>query len=262
MPDTHLFKFGRQAATYPVGYKGIERYVTSLPSAPATFDHTDGFDGFHMLGNGPDSSLTVHGGNPVGDCAFVGTVNVELIDSVESRQAYPIPSSNEVVTDYLRYNRGQDVGANLAQLLAYWHKIGLPWAGKLPAYANLSLDWDTFWAGVNAFGNGYIGIAVTQTMMDQTQAQEPWDLTGLATDSQVLGGHCVVAFAKGNADGSNTDLGTVATWGIRQQFTQRWFQHNVEEAHVALTAAQIAAKGNGYGLDLEHLQADLKTLAA
>ena len=59
-----------------------------------------------------------------------------------------------------------------------------------------------------------------------------------------------------------SDIGTVATWGLRQKFTQRWFQHNVEEAHVALTAAQIAAKGNGYGLDIEHLQADLKALAA
>ena len=256
MPDTTQFKFGRKPATYPIGYKGIERYVTSLPGAPATFDHTNGFDGFHMLGNGPDPSQTVNGGNPVGDCAFVGTVNVELIDSVETSRAFTQPSSNEVVTDYLRYDHGQDEGANLSQLLAYWHKIGLPWAGKLPAYANLSLDWDTFWAGVNAFGNGYIGIVVTQTMMDQTQAQEPWDLTGLATDNQVLGGHCVVAFSK------ESDVGTVATWGMRQKFTQRWFQHNVEEAHVALTAAQIAAKGNGYGLDIEHLQADLKALAA
>lgn len=256
MPDTHLFQLGRTEATYPIGYKGIERYVTSLPDAPATFDHTNGFDGFHMLGNGPDPTQTVHGGKSVGDCAFVGTVNVELIDSLETDRAFVQPGSNEVVTDYLKYNHGKDRGCNLSQLLAYWHRIGLPWAGKLPAYANLSLDWDTFWAGVNAFGNGYIGIVVTATMMSQTQAQEPWDLTGLATDNQVLGGHCVVPFAR-----EGGDVGAVATWGLRQKFTKRWFQRNVEEAHIAITAAQLAAKGNGYGLDIEHLQSDLKSLA-
>ncbi len=257
MPDTRQFKFGRQAATYPIGYRGIERYVTSLPEPPMTFDPTNGFDGFHILGNGPDPSLTVHGGAPVGDCAWVATVNIELIDSVETDQAFTIPSSDEVVTDYLRYNHGKDVGANLSQLLAYWHTVGLPWAGKLPAYASLSLDWDTFWAGTYAFGTGYLGITVTETMMSQTQSQEAWDLTGLSTDRNVLGGHAVVGFSK-----ESNDVGVVATWGMRQRFTRRWFEACVEEAHVALTAAQIAAKGNGYGLDIEHLQADLKTLVA
>ncbi len=171
MPNTDLYKFGRQAATYPVGYRGLLRYAPGIPDAPATFDHTNGFDGFAMLGNGPDSSLTVNHGNPVGDCAFVGTVNVELLDSVETDQPFTMPSSNEVVTDYLRYNHGKDVGANLSQLLAYWHKVGLPWAGKLPAYASLALEWDTFWAGVNAFGNGYLGIVVSETMMSQTQVR-------------------------------------------------------------------------------------------
>jgi hypothetical protein len=257
MPSTTGFRFGRLPATHPIGYRTILHYAASLPDAPATFDHTDGFDGFDMLGNGPDPSLTVNGGNPVGDCAYVGTVNVELIDSVETHRPFTIPSSNEVVTDYLRYDHGQDLGCNLSQLLAYWHGVGLPWTGKLPAYAGLNdSDWDEFWAGVNAFGNGYIGIVVTETMMNQTQAQEPWDLTGLPSDDNVLGGHCVVSFAKSG------DLGTVATWGLRQQFTERWFKKNVEEAHVALTPAQIAAKGNGYGLDVEKLQADLRTLAA
>ena len=255
MPSTAGFKFGRLPATHPVGYRTLDHYVAALPEAPAVFDHTNGFDGFDMLGNGPDPSLTVNGGNPVGDCAFVGTVNVELIDSVETHRAFTMPSSDEVVTDYLRYDHGQDQGANLAELLAFWHRLGLPWTGKLPGYAGLShQDWAQFWAGVNAFGNGYIGIVVTQTMMDQTQAQEPWDLTGSPSDDEVLGGHCVVPFAR------NGDLGTVATWGMRQQFTERWFLKNCEEAHVALTPAQVAAKGNGYGLDLEKLQADLKAL--
>lgn len=257
MSDVREFKLGRQAATHPVGYKLIDRYVSSIPAAPATFDHTNGFNAFRMLGNGPDPSLTVNDGNPVGDCAWVGTANVTIVDQVETKETLTFPTSDELVGDYLKYNHGQDVGANLSELLAYWTKVGLPWAGKLAGYAGLNFrDWDSFWAGVNAFGNGYIGIVVTETMMNQTQAGEPWDVTGLESDNNVLGGHCVVAFAK---DG---DLGTVATWGQRQQFTQAWFEACMEEAHVCLTPAQVKRGGDGYGVDLAHLRADLKALAA
>jgi hypothetical protein len=256
MSDVRNFLFGRQAATHPIGYGLIDKYVDALPEAPAVFDHTKGFNGFHMLGNGPDPSLTVDGGKPKGDCAFVGLVNTAVVDDVETDTPVVIPTSNVVVSAYDTYDHGQDLGANLTQLLAFQYKIGLPWIKGAPYAALNYRDLDTFWSGVNAFGCGYIGIVVTQTMMNQTQAGEPWDLTGFATDDQVLGGHCVVTIARSAIGGE------VATWGMRQAFTTRWLQHSLEEAHVILTDVQIAAKGDGYGLDLPHLEADLKSLAA
>lgn len=246
---------GRQHAIHPVGYSLIDRFVDALPEAPASFDHTNGFNAFQMLGNGPDPSLTVNGGNPVGDCAFVGTVNVGVVDQIETHVTPSFPTSNEVVSTYLTYDHGQDQGANLSQLLAYWQTTGLPWSGKIAGYAALNhRDIDEFWAGVNAFGNGYIGIVVTQAMMTQTQNGEPWDITGTPADDQVLGGHCVTAISRLPIGGE------VVTWGMRQQFTTRWFRHFVEESHVVLTPSQVAASGNGYGLDIAKLQAALKAL--
>ena len=251
------YKLGRKPATHPVGYRLIDSYTSPLPTSPAKFDHTNGFNEFHMLGNGPDATLTVNNRVPVGDCAFVGTVNVHVIDAIETKEPIVFPSSDETVSTYLAYNHGHDVGANLNQLLAYWHRIGLPWDGKLPAYAALNYrDQQAFWDGVNAFGCGYLGIVVTETMMLQSQANEPWDLTGLHTDDHVLGGHCVVAIARDGDDGE------VVTWGKRQKFTSRWFARNVEEAHVVLTSGQVAHKGDGYGIDLDHLQSDLKAIQA
>lgn len=248
--------YGRQPAIHPVGYRLIGHYVPGIPDAPATFDHTNGFSGFKMLGNGPDSTLTANGGRPVGDCGFVGSVNVDLIDSIEAHEPFQIPSSDEVVTDYLAYNHGQDRGVALIELLAYWQQIGL-WDSKIAGYAAVNFrDTDELWAACNAFGCLYVGIAVPATAQQQFQAGEPWDLTGTDADYEIEGGHCVVIVSR------DSDGGELVTWGRRQRFTDRWARTYLEEAHVVLTASQVARNGDGYGIDLTQLQADLAKLAA
>lgn len=249
------YRLGRQPATHPVGYRSIFHYAPSLPDAPAEFDHTGGFDGFHMLGNGPDPSLHVHGAQPVGDCAFVGTANVTAVDQIETHGAPHFPTSDELVSAYLAYDHGKDVGANLTELLAVWHRLGLSWAGKAAGYGSVPVhDTDAFWAAVNAFGCGYIGVVMTEAMQQATQAGEPWDFTGSAADYQVEGGHCVVVISR------MTGGGEVATWGMRQKFTDAWLRACVEEAHVVVTPAQLTAKGDGYGLDIDRLDAALRSM--
>ena len=249
---THCY--GRLPAVHPVGLGLIDRYA-ALPPAPPTFDHTNGFDGFQMLGNGPDPTLHVNGGRPVGDCGFVGSVNVSLVDSVETGEPFTIPSSDVVVTDYLRYDHGQDRGVALTELLAYWQKVGLPW-GQIAGWAPVNFrDPDAFWAACNAFGCLYVGIAVPATMDEQVMNGQTLDLTGTPADRQIMGGHCVVVLSR------TENGGELATWGRRVRFTQRWWDTYGEEAHVVLTPSQVERKGNGYGLDLAALQADLARLA-
>jgi hypothetical protein len=248
-----LYQLGRRAAVHPIGYRPITHYGALL-DAPPVFDRTNGFNGFRVLGNGPDPTLTVNHGKPVGDCAFVGTENVTVVDQIECGEPPTFPTSDLVVSTYLTYDHGQDKGANLSELLAYWHNHGLPWAGKNCGYASANFrDIDEFWAAVYAFGCGYIGILVTEAMQQQTAAGEPWDITGTDMDERVVGGHCVVPIARTSAEGD----GEVATWGMRQPFTARWFKTFVEEAHVVVTPAQKARGGNGAGIDFEHLERDL-----
>lgn len=246
--------YGRQAAKHLVGQPYLHRYV-DLPPAPATFDHTDGFAGFQMLGNGPDPTLHVNGGNPAGDCAFVGTVNVDLVDSVETDQEYAIPTSDEVVSTYLTYDHGQDVGANLVDLLRFWQTHGLPWSRPIAAWASVDPhNPERFWAACNAFGCLYVGIAVPSTMDTQVQNGQTLDLTGTPADRQIVGGHCVVILSR------DSNGGELATWGQRVRFTQRWADAFIEEAHVVLTPSQVQSGGNGYGLNVAQLQADLAAL--
>lgn len=261
--DVSQFRFGLRESAKPIGLPKLTS-VAEIPDAPATFDHTNGFSGFQMLGNGPDPTLTVHKGQPVGDCGFVMTVNAALVDGLETGESFTMPSSNLVVTDYLRYDHGQDLGVSNPQLFTYWHKVGLPWAatstnpdGKLHSWADVNAnDWDETMAATNAFGCVALEIVVWQSMMEATQAGEPWDWSR-STDTTPLGGHDVLGFAR-----VDLDDGVLATWGMRQQFTKAWFKHAVQGASVLLTPAQIAAKGNGYGVDEERLESFMEGLAA
>jgi hypothetical protein len=56
-----------------------------------------------MLGNGPDPTLTVNGGNPCGDCFFAAIEHVDEITSKLDNVTYVPNGSNVVVIDYFTY---------------------------------------------------------------------------------------------------------------------------------------------------------------
>lgn len=241
---------GRRPAKRPVGLRLLSTY-SSLPAAPETFDYTNGFDGWGMYGNGPDPSLTVHSGVPVGDCGFAGAVHLEMATAAETKESINWPTSNEVVSEYLAYDHGVDQGVALADLLAYWRATGL-WGRKIAAYAPVNIhDPDEMWAACNAFGALYIGVAVPAPAQMQFARHEPWELTGTAQDRQIIGGHCVVIVARAKGGGE------VVTWGGRQEFTDEWLATYLEEAWVAITPEQVEAHGDGYGLGMLQLNEDL-----
>ena len=251
-------RLGLVHSAKPIGLPKLTN-VATIPDAPPTFDHTNGWDHFEMLGNGPDPTLHVNGGQPVGDCGFVMTVNAACVDALETDESFTMPSSDVVVGDYLRYNRGRDIGVQNPQLFDYWHTVGLPWGGQLHSWADVnSYDWDESMAATNAFGCLALEIVVWQEMMEAANAGDAWDWTP-QTDDTPVGGHDVLAIAKlgpGEAE--------LVTWSLRQPFTRSWWQHAVQGASVLLTPAQIARNGDGYGIDVERLESfmDDERLAA
>lgn len=247
-------RFGLIESVKPIGVPRITN-VASIPDAPNTFDHTNGFAGFEMLGNGPDKTLTVNGGRPVGDCGFVMSVNTAWVDALETGEPFTAPTSDVVVTDYLRYNHGQDIGVRNPQLFSYWHTVGLPWGGKLHSWADVNVyDFDESMACLNAFGCLALEIVVWREMMEATNAGDVWDWTP-QTDDTPLGGHDVAGIARVDAT-----TGELVTWGARQAFTQAWWNHAVQGASVLLTPAQIARNGDGYGISVDQLKAFMANL--
>lgn len=247
--------FGRLAARRPVGLRMIDHYVPRrLPHAPATFDLVAGFSAWEMLGNGPDPTLTVHGGRPVGDCAFAGTVHLEMANAVETRESETWPTANDVVTAYLSYDGGQDIGASLALVLTKWRRSGL-WGRKIGAFAPVPVaDLDRLYACAYAFGALYLGISVPVNAQAQFAQEQSWHLTDTPADHQIVGGHCVVLAARSSGGGS------VVTWGTTQTYDDAWLLQNLEEAWAVLTPEQLAAAGDGIGLNVAALTAILDGL--
>lgn len=256
MESNYGYKYGRTAAVRPIGYKNLATFFTgSLPEIPATFDPLKGTSPFRMMGNGPDPSLTVHQGKPVGDCGFVMTVNANIVTSIALDEYFAIPTSNQVVSDYLAYDNNQDVGVSNAKLLPYWADKGL-WGNKIAGYGAVNFhDFDEAMAVSYLYLGLCTGIVVTQAMEEATQNGEPWDFTGQPADYEVLGGHDVYVFGRVDAE-----TGVLATWGQRQLFTKRWWQNCVEECDAVVTNELVAAKGDKLGLDLERLQGSLSKL--
>lgn len=243
MSYTPRYRYGRRAAVRPVGYKAIACSMPSEPpSAPDSFDPLSGVNPFKMLGNGPDPTLSVNGGNPVGDCGPVMTVNANVVTTFATGRwygtnpAFVMPSANEVVTTYLAYDHGEDIGVQNSQLLPYWKTTGL-WGNKIQGYGSVNFhDFDEAMAYAYAFYGVCTGIAVSEAMEEATANGDPWDYRGSSADDNILGGHDVYVFGK------NGDLGILATWGQRQEFTQRWWKHYVEECDAVVTAELVAAK--------------------
>ena len=245
------YKYGLNLEARPLGSRDMSFFMTTAPAdSPNTYDKTNGVNGFQMLGNGPDPTLTVNGGNPVGDCGFVMTVNCEYVDSCETDEPFTMPTSNVVVGGYLVYNHGQDIGVSNPQLFAYWRKVGLPWGSKLVGSGGVNYrDWDESWAYLYTFGSGALQVLVSEAMEEATQNGQPWDYNGTAADDNILGGHDVCVFARQDAT-----TGVLATWGMRQLFTQNWWTHQVQGLDVLLTDKQVARNGNGYGVDIAKLE--------
>ena len=140
----------------------------------------------------------------------------------------------------------------LSQYLAYVRQNGY-YGHSVAAYAPVSVhDVPALTFATWAYDFTYLGIAVTQAMMDAFSAGQPW--TAETTQGPVLGGHCVPAV------GYSDEFLTVITWGQPQQIAWPAWHAMAEEAWAVLVGEDDGAKGDGHGLNLAALQADLSRL--
>src|SRR5262249_19303239 len=146
-------------------------YLTSPLPAPAyPIDVSGGIVDWQMLGNGPDPTLTVNGGNPVGDCTFAGRQHLRMAKAAVAGESETWETTDQLVTEYLDYDHGQDQGANIADLLLYWYN-----AGTIKAFAPVDhTDTASCDAIMAAFSGLYVGVQLTDDADALFEKGEAW----------------------------------------------------------------------------------------
>jgi hypothetical protein len=216
-----------------------------LPAPSYPVDVSGGIKDWQMLGNGPDPTLTVNGGRPVGDCTFAGRQHLRMAKAAADGVTETWETTNQLVEEYLAYDQGKDVGANIADLLLAWYK-----AGKILAFAPVDhTDAGQCDGVMQAFHGLYVGVNLTDDADALFQKGEAWTVSnGEQPDPNE--GHCIVKVA---ADGKGAD--TWVTWGATQPSTTAWTTACVEEAWAVVTTEDDASK-----LNMDALLADINAL--
>jgi hypothetical protein len=234
----------------PPGERFKIQYLSSylkapLPAPAYPIDVSGGITDWQMLGNGPDPTLTVHGGQPVGDCTFAGRQHLRMAKAAAGQETETWETTDALVTEYLAYDHGKDEGANIADLLLFWYK-----AGKIKAFAPVDhTDPAACDSTMTAFHGLYVGVNLTDDADSLFQNGQPWTVaSGEKPDPN--DGHCIV---KVKADGQQLD--TWVTWGALQESTQAWTAACLDEAW-----AVVATEDQAAILNMPALLADINAL--
>jgi hypothetical protein len=198
-----------------------------------------------MLGNGPDPTLTVNNGQPVGDCTFAGRQHLRMAKAAAGSETETWETTDQLVTEYLAYDHGQDQGANIADLLLTWYQ-----AKKILAFAPVDhTDTAARDGAMQAFHGLYVGVNLTDDADALFAKGEPWTVAN-GEQADANDGHCIV---KVKADGQQLD--TWVTWGALQESTRPWTAACLDEAWAVVTTEDEAAQ-----LDMPALLADINAL--
>lgn len=232
-------KLGARPAVFPAGLRTLDAYAPGgLPAPPVSVEVPD-FPSWDVLGN-----------DEFGNCGVAGIEHLFEMDSVSAGGSESFPTAEQCVSYYLHYTGGQDTGVVLSQFLAYVRQHGY-YGHKVSAFAPVQVhDVNTLKTAVFLYDSAYTGITVSQGMMDAFQAGKPWDSKAVA--GPPVGGHCVPV-----AGYSDEGL-TVITWGSPQLITwPAW--HSISTEAWAVICGELA-DGDGHGINLAALQADLSKL--
>jgi hypothetical protein len=191
------------------------------------------------------------GNDRYGDCGVAGLNHGFMADATVLTLQETFPSDDEIVRYYLTYTSGDDSGVVLGDFLAYARKQGF-FGHTVDQYAPFQVhDVPTLHSVVWMYDFAYTGIKVTQGMMDANSAGRPWELDDMFTE--VVGGHCIPIV------GYDAQYLYCVTWGKIQAISYAAWHFMSDEAWAIITG-EFTAKGDGRGVNLAALEADLNKL--
>jgi hypothetical protein len=225
--------------------KYLHEYAPApLPAPVYPIDVSENITDWLMCGNGPDTSCTSHP-DGVGDCTYAARQHYRMAKAARAQKTETWETSDQLVAEYLTYNHGQDVGANIAQLLLAWYRTG-----KILAFAPVDhTDPALVDSAMALFTGVYAGVQLTDNCDDLFSQGLPWTVAdGEQPDPSE--GHCILKVS------ANGTMDRYVTWGANQLATADWTAACLDEAWVVITTEDEGAKL----IDLALLQNDIKAL--
>lgn len=227
----------------PVGLSLLTTYVAgALPKAPPQVP-VPAYADWGMLGN-----------DTHGDCGVAGLEHGFEADATLTAVTESFPSADQAIAYYEAYTGGQDSGVVLSDYLAYVRQNGY-YGHSIDAYAPVAVhDIPTLQTAIFAYGFAYAGIAVTAPMQQAFAEHQPWGVDML--DRPPIGGHCIPIV------GYDDSYLYAITWGGVQTISYPAWHYISTEAWAVLTGEFVTRNGDGRGVNLDALRADLDRLSA
>ena len=236
------YKFGRLPGQVPVGLRDLTYYAAGPLPAPPPSVLVPAVP-WGMLGN-----------DQYGDCGVAGLEHGLEASAAATGEAEAFPDDQQAVSYYLGYTGGQDSGVVLSQYLAYVRQNGY-YGHTVSAYAPVAVnDVPTLQFAINAYDSAYVGITVTQGMMDAAQGPAPWTWTAESLQGPEVGGHCIILA------GYDSNWLYGVTWGNIVRIAYPAWHQMGDEAWAVLNGEIVAKGTDGHGINLAALQADLSKL--
>jgi hypothetical protein len=249
-------------------FKGASDYGYAWPAPVYPIEKSGGVTSFGMGGNGPDSTLTANGGNPVGDCApNAAPKNVDQTTAALFDIDDTAFTSDQIVYLYFLFEAVQaGVSWRPPEVGAPWSPADLQMGQQLDVGVDLG-DW-LLWCFQQGLIEAFLKVAIDELdaslmvadaqvigvdLNTQADNQFPgtWDI-GPGDQPDPEDGHAVQRFGVESAAG----LRKGATWGQVQQWTVLWENACFQQGFVVLTKEQAEA----HGFPFDAVVADLKAL--
>lgn len=246
-------KFGRQARHFDQRIPKLKSMVKKMPVPPASVDWTKGIKQFGMMLN-----------DKLGDCTCAAVYHARQIwtanaSSEDTQPDADVLSLYEKACGYNPNDPSTDMGGVEQHVLKYLMNKGIPLANggvdKIAAFAEVDPSHlDEVKVTVNEFGVAYIGIAVPQSIYNETgNLLHVWDYTD--PNSKILGGHAVVLV------GYDANGFTFISWGQLFEMTWAFFQAYCEESYAIVDKTWINSSGKSpLGLTLAQLESMMNGL--
>lgn len=246
--------YGRQPALIPAGLKDLTYYVAgSLPKPPPSV-------AVPVVPNpgsaGGGGLWGMDGNDSKGNCGIAGLNHGFRADAaLVKAKGYVPATAAQCLSYYATYDHNQDVGVVLSAYLTYVQKNKF-YGSTIEGFAPVGYsDIPTLQFCIANYGFAYVGINVTDAMMQACEGAtwQPW--TQAMLSSPLDGGHCVILV------GYDDEFLYCVTWGGVQKITYGAWHGMSDEAWAVITGTQVAANGDGRGVNLAALKSDISKLS-